>query len=485
MSVSETSPQPLQKSGRVLKPEQAAEVILKRVREIRGVESLKDDYETPQDWFHEGQLEAWAAEERTIAVIAGTQGGKSTFGPWWLLREIQRKGPGDYCIVGPTLELLKKKALPEMIRVFADLKLGEYKSAERLFVFSEHGLISMFGTSDEPCKIFVGYATKQDSLESATYKAVWADEAGQADFKLGSYQALNRRLAIHQGRILFSTTPYTWNWLKSEIYDRYVNNEEGYAVVNFPSNLNPAFPQAEFERQRKLLPEWLFGLMYEGKFTKPAGVVFPSFFDSGRCARFEIPASWRRLSGHDFGPIHTAACFAAQNPKTGVIYVYGTYMPGEQRTTENHGASMLKKQNLRTAPLAWGGAPSEDNWRRDFTNVGYPIRKPPVADLFEGIHRLDSLIQRGLFKVFDDLKHLCEEFTTYSYELSKTGEVLDDKIQDKETYHRIDCCRYLACALYEGLADVLPEEPESRFEPESAFPKKLTHAERVAAGMRD
>lgn len=445
-----------------------------------------EDFEVPQGWFHEGQLEAWGISERIVAVISGTQGGKSTFGPWWLLREIQRKGPGDYAIIGPTLELLKKKALPEMVRVFHDLKLGRYKQTERIFEFSEEGLNKMFGSADEPCKIFVGYATKPDSLESATYKAVWADEAGQADFKLGSYQALNRRLAIHQGRILFSTTPYTWNWLKTEIHDRWVNNEPGYAVVNFPSNMNPAFPEAEFERQKKLLPAWLFGLMYEGKFTKPAGVVFPSFFEKGTCPRFEIPPNWRRMTGHDFGPIHTAACLAAQNPKTGVIYIYGTYLPGEQRTTEQHIDSILKRQGLKHAPLAWGGAPSEQTkYRDDYTRAGYPIRKPPIPILFEGIYRLDSLIQRGLFKVFDDLKHLKEEFQTYSYELSKTGEVLDDKIQDKETYHRIDCCRYLACALYEGLADVFPEQPDTRFEPEEAFPKKLNREERLAAGMRD
>jgi hypothetical protein len=457
--------------------EQLRDGLLAEVRE-------STDFQTAQDWFHDGQLEAWSKEERTVAVISGTQGGKSVFGPWWLLREIQRKGPGDYAIVGPTLELLKKKALPEMVRVFTDNGLGRYKQTERIFEFSPEGLVKMFGTASEPCTIFVGYATKSDSLESATYKAVWADEAGQADFKLGSYQALNRRLSIHQGRILFSTTPYTWNWLKSEIYDRWVNNEEGYTVVNFPSNMNPAFPDAEYERQKKLLPDWLFGLMYEGKFTKPAGVVFPSFFDKGRCERFEIPPTWRRFSGHDFGPIHTAGCFAAQDPESGIVYIYGTYLPGEQRTTENHAASMLKLQNKKQPPMAWGGAPSEDGWRDDFSKVGYLIRKPPVADLFEGIYRLDSLMQRGLFKVFDDLKHLCEEFTTYSYELSKTGEVLDDKIQDKETYHRIDCCRYLACALYEGLADAIPD-PESRFEKQEPLKSpRVTKSDRMAQAIQ-
>lgn len=82
-----------------LELEQAKEVILARVAELRGV-SGAIDLDKPQAWFHSGQLEAWGKEERVIGVISGTQGGKSVFGPWWLLREIQRRGPGDYAIVG-------------------------------------------------------------------------------------------------------------------------------------------------------------------------------------------------------------------------------------------------------------------------------------------------------------------------------------------------------------------------------------------------
>ena len=39
--------------------------------------------------FHRGQWEAWDAKERFVAVLAGTQGGKTSFGPHWLYREIK------------------------------------------------------------------------------------------------------------------------------------------------------------------------------------------------------------------------------------------------------------------------------------------------------------------------------------------------------------------------------------------------------------
>ena len=68
--------------------------------------------------LHQGQTEAWDSERRFIFVIAGTQGGKTSFGPWWLYREIERCGAGDYLVVTSTYDLFKLKLLPEMQRVF-------------------------------------------------------------------------------------------------------------------------------------------------------------------------------------------------------------------------------------------------------------------------------------------------------------------------------------------------------------------------------
>src|SRR5262245_63080665 len=63
--------------------------------------------------FHPGQQLAWDSRKRFVLVLAGTQGGKTSFGPLWLNREIQEKGPGDYMVVTPTFPLLNLKALPE------------------------------------------------------------------------------------------------------------------------------------------------------------------------------------------------------------------------------------------------------------------------------------------------------------------------------------------------------------------------------------
>jgi hypothetical protein len=268
--------------------------------------------------------------------------------------------------------------------------------------------------------------------------------------------------------------------LPIEIYDL----PTGARYIRIPHHADPEKDEkwlAAVEKEMLDTPH-LFRQQILMEDTISEGLIFPHF-QAAMTKRFTIPPTWTRYSGHDFGPIHTAACFAAQDPKSGIVYIYGTYQPNKARTTEEHAQAWLSMQGLKHAPRAWGGAPSEDNWRSDFADVGYRIERPPIADLFEGIYRLDSLFKRGLVKVFDDLTNLCEEFFAYSYELNEEGVPIDRKIANKAVFHRIDCCRYLATALYEGLAGVAPE-PESRFEKEEEFKRKPNHAERLAAGFR-
>ena len=458
----------------------------------RGIPPKTLDLETPPAHFHEGQLRAWKSQALEVVICAGAQGGKTEFLIYWLLREIQRckewikeKGEGKFLVVGPTMTLMESQLFQTFRRVFEeDHQLGKLVKGNRpRFTFSEEGLQKIFGFGGVTVTIQFAYASDSNNLESMTALACIWDEAGQKDNKLDSFFACNRRLKVGRsngmGRRAWGSTPYEWNWFKSKVHDPAFNGERGYELFQFESWMNPVMSREEIEKDRYEMPEWKWEMMYLGLFRKPAGAIFPTF-DKARVKRFEIPSTWRRFSGHDFGPIHTAGVFAAQDPKTGVIYVYGTYLPNESRTTEAHIRTMLQKQGLKFPPSAWGGAPSEDNWRKDFTRAGYPIKRPPIADLFEGIYRLDALIARGLLKVFDDLTHLCEEFETYSFELNPEGEPIDRKIADKETYHRIDCCRSLATALYEGLAAVVRSgETVSRFEQEEPLKKSMNLEQRL------
>lgn len=415
--------------------------------------------------LHQGQAEVMAATKRIIAALAGTQGGKSVLGPAWLLQEIQRRGPGDYMVVTPTYPLLELKALPEFLNLFdAYLQLGKMRG--HAFCFSKAGEAFLFGSVQKyNTRVIFGHASNPDSLEAATAKAAWLDEAGQSAFKMGSWEAINRRLAVNQGRILITTTPYNMSgWLYNRVYKEWLKadrNHPDIEVISFRSIDNPAYPRAEWERARRSLPRWKFRMFHEGLFERPAGLIYEGF-DPLRhtCKRFAIPSTWQRWLGLDFGGVNTAGVFLAEekidregpDPKgralagkaTGRYFLYRSYHAGT-RTAKQHVGSLLTGEPMR--PYAVGGAYSEQQWRDEFRAAGLSVNRPPISDIEVGLDRVAELISRDSLIIFDDVEDVLEEIATYSREVDDSGNPTE-AIADQHSFHRMDGLRYIGSYLH-------------------------------------
>jgi hypothetical protein len=403
--------------------------------------------------MHAGQLRAWDSERRFVFMLAGTQGGKTSFGPLWLYREIQRRGPGDYLAVTSTFPLLKLKMLPEFLRYFQyTLRLGVWRAVDKVFMFSEAGEVATFGAKqDTRTRVIFGSATNSDSLESATAKAAWLDEVGQDQFRLNSWEAILRRLSLHQGRVLGGTTLYNLGWLKQQVYDRWRAGDRDYDVIQFESVLNPAFPREEFERAKRDLPAWKFKLFYRGEYDRPAGLIYSDFIDAYRedgghkVHAFDIPPAWPRFVGIDFGSVNTALVWLAQDPTAGVCYLYHDSLEGGKTTGEHAAAALALARgvNMRT----WhGGAKGETQQRRDWRAAGVPIQEPRIGDVEAGIDRVIALFKQSRLYVFDTCAGTLDELGSYSRQLDDGGQPTE-KIKDKETYHRLVALRYVVCGL--------------------------------------
>ena len=402
--------------------------------------------------FHDGQKKAYNSNKRFIAIFAGTQGGKTSFGPHWLLREIQRCGPGDYLIATPTFPLLQLKLLPEFKRLFeTHLQLGKYTaSPTKIFKFSSYGLQRMFGSKADETNIFFGHAQDPDSLESATAKGAWLDEAGQKKFKLESWQAIQRRLSIHQGRALLTTTIYNLGWLKSQFYDRWKMGNPDYDVISFKSIDNPAFPKEEYDRARDELPGWKFNMFYNAIFTRPAGLIYDCIDEQKhKVPRFEIPPEWPRYLGLDFGGVNTVGVFYAAERKrenafwgeeTGRLFAYREYRAGN-RTAAEHTKFLLADREPGI-PYCVGGSKSEGQWRDEFRAAGLPIQEPDITEVELGIERVYGANKKNEILYFDDLQGFWDQKQTYSRELDDLGQPTE-KIEDKETFHFMDAERYI------------------------------------------
>lgn len=413
--------------------------------------------------LHRGQMKAYWSDKRFILVLAGTQSGKTSIGPAWLFNEMQRRGPGDYLIASPTFPLMEIKVLPEFRRFFQGLlHLGDYVSSPiRKFTINQRGNEVLFGNPNpgEESHVYFGYGVDPESLESATYKAAWLDEPGQKKFKLASWEAILRRLSIAQGRVLLTTTPYTLGWLKTELHDKAGDPLESIDLVNFPSNANPTFSQAEWERALRTLPAWKFNMFYRGVFDRPPGLIYDCFDPTRHLIpRFTIPDDWDRFLGLDFGGVNTAGIFFAKERNadgqpTKRYIGYREYHAGG-RTAKEHATALLRGEPR--IPTAIGGSKSEGQWRQEFAEGGLPVGAPVVTDVEVGINRVYAALAETEtgeaidIVFFDDLSGTIDQLSTYSRELDDRGEPTE-RIEDKETYHFLDANRYIVSYLQSGM----------------------------------
>ena len=393
--------------------------------------------------MHPGQKRVFDSKARFVFLLGGTQVGKTCLGPHWLHREIQRKGVGDYLIVTATYPLLEMKLLPEFKLVFQDMfKLGELKLSP----------LPLFQFNDGITRVIFCSATHPESMESATAKAAWLDECGQEQFRRESWEAVQRRLSLSQGNVLGTTTLYNWGWLKLEIYDKWRQGQPDIEVIQVDSLTNPAFPAEEYYRMEKTLPAWKFNMFYRGQYDRPAGMVYDSF-DQRVCkiARFPIPENWLIYAGHDFGGVHPAALFYAQDPATGLFYLWNEYKPHITPTVAEMVEHFKEITRGRTVIRRVGGSHQEQGWREDFSAHGWVIEEPTVLAVDRGIEKVYALHKQNKLFIFDDLYAYLDEKLSYSWKLNDRYEVMNE-LQDKASYHLMDCERYIMSSLTPELA---------------------------------
>ena len=405
--------------------------------------------------LHPGQEQVYNSKARFVAALAGTQGGKTSFAPIWLYREISRLGGGDHLAVTANYDMFKLKLLPALRDYFEHkLRVARYWSGERVLELAEDLKPNNFKASkqDDPMwgRIILRSAEAEAGLESATCQSAVVDEADHPDFALTAWEAIQRRLSINQGRALILTSLYHFGWVKHEIYDRWMDGDTDYDVVQFDSIANPSFPREEFERARRTMPLWKFRLLYQGKYEQPAGMIYDSF-DSASCVidPIPLPDAWPRYVGHDFGGSNPAAMFYAQDPATGYFYAYHEYLPGPGRSTAQHVEEFKRITQGVVVVKRAGGSHQEEEIRQGYAAHGWPIQEPKVHSVEAGIDRVYALHRMNKIFVFRGLRHYLDEKQGYSRKLDSQYNPTDE-IADKAKYHLMDCERYI-------LSDFTPE----------------------------
>lgn len=398
--------------------------------------------------FHDGQKRAWQSTKRFVAMLAGTKGGKTCFSPIWLEREIRTCGPGDYMVATSTFDVFRLALLPLFREHFEyDLGIARYWSGSKTFELAEELRPGAFWAKQADDKmwgrIILRSADAEAGLESAEFKAAVLDEADHPNFRRTAWEAIQRRLSRTQGRVLFISTVYQWDWLKTDIYDAWKDGDPDMDIIQFDSIENPTFPKAEYERAKRVMPVWKFNMFYRGMFERPAGIIYDQFDeDTCKIKRFNLDPSWPRYVGHDFGPNNMVAVWHAQNPATGHFFLYRTYHAGGMSGFD-HAQKFMELSKAENILKRVGGSSTEDGWRGEFTAAGWPIQKPKESEVWVGINRVNGMHKDNRIFVFDDCHDYLREKITYSRELDKDYQPIENTIENKSAFHQMGAERYI------------------------------------------
>lgn len=383
---------------------------------------------------HPGQQLVLDSPRRFIATISGVQGGKTTVGAVWFLREIYKDYmagiTGDYLVVAPTNKVLQQSTLVKF-REMLPPDWGTYKEQKQVVQLKWGG------------NIFIRSADAPDTLEGMTLRLAWVDEAGQ--MKASVWTNLQARVGAQQGRILMTSTPYAQNWYYREIFKNagWVNGvpttkgQEDIEVITWGTLDNPGFPAVEVERARASMDPALFERRYCGKFTRLEGLVYPTAMDA-IVEPFEIPSHWRSFGGMDFGKSDpTAIVNIVEDPATSTLYLCAEYYKANGHIRD--WAEWLDA-NPMSRVLADPQSAQLISELRTAEGHG-EVQAADKQKIEVGIERINALLLEGKLKIFSTCKNTIEEFSEYVYPAPNPDKPQKDNPVDKDN-HAMDALRY-------------------------------------------
>ena len=391
-----------------------------------------------------GQSSLLADERaRTLAAIAGTGGGKTQLGYWWLhLRMMADPGYG-WLVAEPTFAMLAKILInstdpnrPDLVEWFRQLGWHpDYKAVDKI-IQTDYG------------KVLLSSADNPDSMQGAAVKGAWLDEGGM--MSLIAHQTALQRVSLMDGQELITTTPYNRGWLKTEIADK--ADGDYIHVEKWKSLDNPAFPKHVYEEMRSgpnAMQSYRFRMMYDAEFERPSGMIY-GCFNADKCViePFRIPKDWPRYVGIDYGPVHTAVLWYAKNPSrykgwpSGTYFAYREYLEGNKSIDQHVRDLNALSKGEDIVRKTGSGVAAERQWRREYSEKGFYIQECKINDVELGIDRVYALHQANGIVYFNTLKHTLSQKEDYHRKLDANQEPTD-QIDSKAEYHFMDAERYL------------------------------------------
>jgi len=414
----------------------------------------------------------YSTNELTIAAT-GTQWGKSIAGSLWMQEQIASfQDPKDnFLLMAPSYKIMQQSMLPYFLNLMKLQKIGEYHKVDATF------------TLYDGRNVYLRTATDPDSIVGIPdLRAYWADEAGK--LSLYFHENIKARAASKGARGLYTTSPYSRNWL----YKNYIRPKEqgqelpNVTLIQAASWENPFHSLANPENRKKMRSEMdirRFEMLFGGLWGKQAGLVYDCFDDEQNiCEPIRLPNGTIFYGGIDWG--HTepfVIVVRAITPDFKHYQVSEFYKTGMTILDQ----IKIAKQKMLVFDIKhfYCGHERPENIAL-FNQNGLPASGVPEKSIQPGTDLHYELIKTRCYKVFKDTSpYTLDEYDTYHYpepEDLKPDEDSDDQSPVGQGDHCMSANRFVTLRTYRSgllVKPFVPEEKDSKRETQEARFKRL------------
>lgn len=371
-----------------------------------------------------------------VAVLAcGIQFGKTRVGSVWMKLQNHRfTDPSDnFLIVAPTYKILTQSTLPPYLQIMRDV--GDFSKSDMTLRIHGGGTVYMRSGTDP------------DSVVGITnIRAIWGDEAGL--FGLYFAENLAARAAFRNAQTLYTTSPYTLNWLYKNIILPKMKNRgarDDVTLIQAASWENPYFPKDVIERNRLTMDPRRFNAMFGGMWERMSGLVYDCFDEAENIVKpFTLPAGTEYYAGVDWGFSAPFAITVRGITPAGEHYQVAEFYRSQLSPSQK--VEVAKRLKLTFDIRMFYCDPEEPASIAEFNANGIPA----VAadnDVKRGVELHYELIKTRRYKIFEGTSpYTLDELEQYHWPEPKelrTDQDEKDPNPVAQNNHALDSARYL------------------------------------------
>lgn len=431
----------------------------------------------------EKQDRALFSSTRYLLTATGTQWGKGSGvgANRMALKMHEWTAPDDHFIItAPSYKILTQATLLPFLAIMRGR--GRYNKAEQVFEMDGGG------------KCFFRTETDMDSVVGITnVRHIWGDEAGL--YRRYFWENLQARADSKGGSVDLTTSPYSLNWIYSDIIKPYRMGtlHPDWTVIQAASWENPyhfLHDPKERAKKRATMDPRRFNMIYGGEFGRMEGLVYDCWEDEENFVEpFDFPPGTRFFGGIDWGyhPDPWVLKIRAVTPD-GFQFGFSEFVKTRDTITDIKRVCQAKK---RVWPIELFIAdPSQPGYIEEMNRDGLPT-VGANNDIRLGVDEHYNLIKTRRYKeVRGSCPHSVDEREQYHYPEAKDLRPDENKrevLPVDQFNHAMDVDRYLTMYIKNIVGQKGPRVPTGRRRPmtESEFIRRPSHTPQTEVWSRE